>query len=179
MNEWNLKEIYADKESWDKDYELLKEKIPHFADFKGKLNEEKSLEEFFLFQDELEKVLERFYSYIAMSYDKNQKDLETQASIMKARSLFPDYGAVTSYINTELLEKPYSFYEDLASKNKVIKEHLFSIKKTFDSKKFVLSQVKKRLSLIIQWFLLLQLDYIQCFKIVILLQLMSLYQLVK
>lgn len=145
MNEWNLKEIYADKESWDKDYELLKEKIPHFADFKGKLNEEKSLEEFFLFQDELEKVLERFYSYIAMSYDKNQKDLETQASIMKARSLFPDYGAVTSYINTELLEKPYSFYEDLASKNKVIKEHLFSIKKTFDSKKFVLSPSEEKI----------------------------------
>lgn len=145
MNEWNLKEIYADKESWDKDYELLKEKIPHFADFKGKLNEEKSLEEFFLFQDELEKVLERFYSYIAMSYDKNQKDLETQASIMKARSLFPDYGAVTSYINTELLEKPYSFYEDLAGKNKVIKEHLFSIKKTFDSKKFVLSPSEEKI----------------------------------
>lgn len=145
MNEWNLKEIYADKESWDKDYELLKEKIPHFADFKGKLSEEKSLEEFFLFQDELEKVLERFYSYIAMSYDKNQKDLETQASIMKARSLFPDYGAVTSYINTELLEKPYSFYEDLASKNKVIKEHLFSIKKTFDSKKFVLSPSEEKI----------------------------------
>lgn len=145
MNEWNLKNIYPSEEAWEQDYQLIKEKIPHLGDFKGKLNEEKSLEEFFLYQDELEKLFEKFYSFIAMSYDKNQKDLSTQACIMKARSLFPDLGAVTAYVNTELLKKPYSFYEELASHNKVIKEHLFSIKQTFDTKKYVLSPNEEKI----------------------------------
>ena len=75
MTEWNLKEIYINDEAWSKDLEILKKKINEISKFKGHLKTEQEINDFFVFQDDLGKLFEKLYSYVAMNYDKNQKDI--------------------------------------------------------------------------------------------------------
>ena len=74
MTEWNLKEIYINDEAWFEDLEILKNKINEISKFKGHLKTEQEINDFFVFQDDLGKLFEKLYSYVAMNYDKNQKD---------------------------------------------------------------------------------------------------------
>lgn len=139
MLEWNLKEIYINDEEWEKDLKILKEKIQNVLNFKNHLKTEEEINNFFIYQDELGKLFEKLYSYVAMNYDKNQKDLNYQALMMKIREALQEYSSNSSFVDNEILELPFSQYKEFAKTSQAIKDNLFNIKKIFDGKEHVLS----------------------------------------
>ena len=139
MTEWNLKEIYINDEAWSKDLEILKKKINEISKFKDHLKTEQEINDFFVFQDDLGKLFEKLYSYVAMNYDKNQKDLNYQALMMKIREVLQEYSSNSSFVDNEILELSFDKYVEFAKNSKAIKENLFNIKKIFDGREHVLS----------------------------------------
>lgn len=145
MREWNLKEIYESDSIWEEELNEVKEKALNVTKFKGNLKTKEQIENYFLFSEELGKKVEKLYSYVAMSSDKNLKDLNYQALKGKLMACLQQYSSLSSFVDNELLQIPFEKYEEFAAKSTTIKENLFSIKKLFDTKEHVLTPNEEKI----------------------------------
>lgn len=145
MKTWNLEEIYASVEAWQNDFKKLEEKITKVTDFKGKLGNPDTLEDYFKYDEELGRLIEKMYGYAHMKSDQNQKLLEYQDLQNRMRNALQVYMANASFIETELLAAPYEKYEKFAKDHQRIRENLFNIKRIFDSREHVLSPNEEKI----------------------------------
>ena len=74
---WDLTKIYKTKEDFNKDLNFVKENIPNFSKYQNNLANKETLLEFMAFSDEIEMKLSKLFTYAHMSFDLNQKNMET------------------------------------------------------------------------------------------------------
>ena len=72
---WNFTDIYPNWDAWAKDLDLVKQEIPKYLEFKGKLGEspEKMLA-FFEFSENVNKTAEKLYVYLSLQKDVDGKN---------------------------------------------------------------------------------------------------------
>lgn len=114
---WDLEDIFASDEDWEKAYQALKEKVPEIEDFKGKLSTSgKILYAALQKEDELSIALGKLFVYARMRYDENTANSFYQGLNERARQLITQLGGKASYITPEILsiseEKLSQFLED-------------------------------------------------------------------
>jgi len=101
---WNLKDIYATDELWEKDFTLVEQKISEYGRFAGKLTHSaKSLIDCLKFDDEIGIILGRLYLYAMLSKDLNLSDIKYMALDDRIKGLFTKVSATNSFIHPELL----------------------------------------------------------------------------
>jgi oligoendopeptidase F len=114
---WNLKDIYATDELWEKDFKWVEDNIPNYKKHEGKLgNSANELLAAAKFDDSMSIKLERLYLYASCS-----KDLDLSNSVSLARhdrinQLGSKIAVAGSFIRPELLaiskEKINKFLEE-------------------------------------------------------------------
>lgn len=138
MQNWNLEEIYKSNEAFLEDLNGIKESIKGYLDFKGKLNNSKSVNEYFKFDEEISKRLQKLYSYASMKYDLNTCSLESQANISSIENFFVTYMQTVSFVKDELLSNKLEDYKEWAKESEYIKNNLYYLDQLFHSKEHVL-----------------------------------------
>ncbi|MBN2482238.1 MAG: oligoendopeptidase F [Bacteroidales bacterium] len=102
---WNLADIYASDEAWEKDLERLKSDADVLAGYKGKLGSSSSvLLEFLQTSSDFSKLYGRLYSYASMKSDQDLRNTTYLAMDQEMRQLGPVISAKISFAEPEILE---------------------------------------------------------------------------
>lgn len=113
---WNFTDIYPNWDAWAKDMDLVKQYIPKFLEYKGKLGEsaDKMLE-FFEFSEKVNKTAERLYVYVMLQKDVDGKNPMYSNKEQELQTVFIQMGMNTGWISPELAtvpsEKVYKWME--------------------------------------------------------------------
>ena len=139
IKEWNLKEVYPSNKEIEKDKEFIYSKIEELKKFQGRLNNAEDVAAFFTLEKETEQVLEKLFACLSMNFDLNQKDLNAQMEMGKLQPLYMAYVSALSFVDEEIIKNKYEDFVEWSKKHEIIKEYLFSIRKTFDGASHVLT----------------------------------------
>ncbi len=101
---WNLNDIYASDEAWEKSFEFLKNEFSKIKSFKGKLKEKSSLKEFFKLDHVISLEAEKLFVYAKMSRDQDNSDDKYVSMCDRAYSLLMNMEAESSFVTPELSE---------------------------------------------------------------------------
>ncbi|MDD4290726.1 MAG: oligoendopeptidase F [Clostridia bacterium] len=99
---WNLCDLYATNEDWEKDFAKLPEIIERAKTYKGKLNNKKDILKMYNdFQDNTE-LFEHLFCYAYLAGDLNSKDIESQGKMAKMMAMEAKLGEATAYVDPEM-----------------------------------------------------------------------------
>lgn len=114
---WNLNDIYASEEEYEKDYLWLKENGHKIKDFEGRLGENAEVfYECFKFEEEIGIKLGKVYLYAMLAKDLNLSDSQSLERYDKVLMLHAQISEYESFIQPEILslseEKVFSFLDE-------------------------------------------------------------------
>lgn len=102
---WKLEDIFATDEAWEQELKEIKEMIPSFSKYQGKLSESaQNLYELLTLQDEVSERIGKLYTYAHMRYDQDTTNSFYQAANAKAENLITQISSAMSYIVPEILD---------------------------------------------------------------------------
>ncbi|MGH4125265.1 MAG: oligoendopeptidase F [Clostridium sp.] len=140
---WNLADIYANLQAWEKDIEKLeKECFPKFKDYKGKLNDPKKLLEFLKLDDQASSIINKVYWYAGFKCDLDQGDTEATELKAKAESIYGEYGQLVTFFTPELLAQTTDSLKTLVS-NPILKDYAHFIDVLIKQKAHTLSTAEE------------------------------------
>ncbi len=100
---WNLNDMFADQQAWDKAYDELKAMLPEADKLKGKLSTAEAVKEAFELEDRVSMQIERLYVYAHMHQDEDTTNPTYQALTQKAKKLSVDVSQALSFVTPEIL----------------------------------------------------------------------------
>ncbi len=100
---WNLNDMFADQQAWDKAYDELKAMLPEADKLKGKLNTAQAVKEAFELEGRVSMQIERLYVYAHMHQDEDTTNPTYQALTQKAKKLSVDVSQALSFVTPEIL----------------------------------------------------------------------------
>lgn len=114
---WDLTNLYASDEIWKEEKEKLQQKMQNVITYKGNLTQSGSkLLEALDFNSALIKDMVRLSSYASMKSDQDTRVTKYAGMKQEMQQLFSEYGALTSFMEPELLSleevQLNSFLED-------------------------------------------------------------------
>ncbi len=108
--QWHIEDLYQDTESWQKDFDKVKEMTGELSGYEGRLSESAQvLSEFLRKKDETGKLQEAVYVYAHQKYHEDTSNAESQRLADLASGLMGSYFSSISFMEPELL----SMKEDL------------------------------------------------------------------
>lgn len=145
MSKWNLKVFYDSDQAWEKDFELLKEKIKGFSAFQGKLSDYDKFLAYHLYDEEVTKLLYKIYAYAHLGSDLNLKDSGKMTLNQQVMLTLSQLNQLTSFISPELIalgeEKVFSFLK----RDERLKPYQFPYEKLFRGQAHILDDAKEKL----------------------------------
>ena len=101
---WQLEDIFATDEDWEKEYKDIQNLLPKAAEYQGKLGESADLlYEALQFQDEVMERLGKLYTYAHMRYDQDTTNSFYQGMNDRAMTLYTQAASSFAYVVPELL----------------------------------------------------------------------------
>lgn len=101
---WDLGVFYEDDAAWEADFNLLKEGIAGFEQYRGKLAESPDhLLGALQLNDSLDVILSNLYVYAGLKLDEDQRRSEYQEMSGRIRGLYAQLSAANSFIEPEIL----------------------------------------------------------------------------
>src|SRR5690606_15652226 len=101
---WNLADLYATDAVWKEEKERMQEQMQEIVSYKGKLTQSATfLLEALTLNSKLVKDMARLFSYAAMKSDQDTRVTKYAGMKQELQQLFSEYGALTSFIEPELL----------------------------------------------------------------------------
>jgi len=113
---WNFNDIYPNWDAWSKDFEIIKQDIPKYLEYKGKLGEspEKMLE-YFEFTEKSNTTINRLYVYVMLQKDVDGKNPMYSNKEQELQNVFIQIGMNSGWVSPELAtipsEKVYKWME--------------------------------------------------------------------
>ncbi len=136
---WRLEDIYENEELWDKDFELIKERMAEILEFKGKLSEgSQSLFNCFKLRDELSITLEKLIVYAHMRSHEDTAVSKYQGLVSKISSLSVEFSALASFVTPEILAIPEETLKNYIEEPN-LSEYAFELKELLRQREHVLS----------------------------------------
>lgn len=101
---WRLEDIFATDEDWEKEFNAVKELVPKFSTYKGKLSSgADTLYELLQLQDRLLERMGKLYSYAHMRYDQDTTNAFYQGLDDRAKTLYTEIASALSFVVPEIL----------------------------------------------------------------------------
>ncbi|SDL97949.1 oligoendopeptidase F [Sediminibacillus halophilus] len=143
---WRLEDIFVIDEEWEKEFEALKNKLPEFKQYQGKISESAdTLYNLLKLQDNVSERLGKLYTYAHMRYDQDTTNSLYQALNAKAENILTQASSAMSFIVPEILsldeEKLKSFIEE----NQKLKQYEHTLNEINRQRPHVLSEKEEEL----------------------------------
>ena len=104
---WNLKDLFASDELWQKEYEALKDVPAKISAYQGTLGRDaKTLLEYWKLQDEVSLRLERMYGYASCKSDEDTGNNVYQDMRGKAMSTYVAISSASAFATPEIMAIP-------------------------------------------------------------------------
>lgn len=144
-DKWDLTGLYKTEDEWNKEYEEVQGLISKFGDFKGKLNNAKSILEFFEFNNEINLKLENVCIYTYLKFDEDATNTHFQELKGKADNLLSDFSLITSFVMPELCKLSSDDIEKFMNEEEALKKYEYDFKCILRYKKHILSDAEESL----------------------------------
>ena len=144
---WDLTKVYKTNADFENDCEKVKNLITEYR----KKYENHTMDNAKIFYDsivdelEIERLLEKLYSYSNLKKDEDVANTENQELRSKVVNLY-DYASKNMFFtSTEMLKKDYSLIEEFYKEEPRLLEHENNLKDSFRYKKYMLSDEEEKL----------------------------------
>ena len=144
-DKWDLTGLYKTEDEWNKEYEEVQGLISKVRDFKGKLNNAKSILEFFEFNNEINLKLENVCIYTYLKFDEDATNTHFQELKGKADNLLSDFSLITSFVMPELCKLSSDDIEKFMNEEGALKKYEYDFKCILRYKKHILSDAEESL----------------------------------
>ncbi|MEX3715107.1 oligoendopeptidase F [Cytobacillus horneckiae] len=137
---WNLEDIFATDDDWNKEFDEVKALLPGVQAFKGKLGESPdSLYDALQYQDQLLSRLVKLYTYAHMRYDQDTTNSFYQSMDDKIKGLYSMVASALAYIVPELLEIEEQTLNNFLTEKEELKLYKHALEETNLQRPHVLS----------------------------------------
>lgn len=137
---WNLEDIFATDDDWNKEFDEVKALLPGVQAFKGKLGESPDLlYDALQYQDQLLSRLVKLYTYAHMRYDQDTTNSFYQSMDDKIKGLYSMAASALAYIVPELLEIEEQTLNNFLTEKEELKLYKHALEETNLQRPHVLS----------------------------------------
>lgn len=143
---WNLSDIYANWESWEKDLKNLKEIIKEIPTFETSITtDEKKFIELIKLEEKIQRMIDKLYLYPYMLRDLDSKDVVAAEKMQIIEHIYSEYSVISSWIVPKILEIPKETMDKWIEKNPELHEHKFGLSELYRLREHVLDKDKEKL----------------------------------
>ena len=143
---WNLSDIYANWESWEKDLENLKEIIKEIPTFETSITaDEKKFIELIKLEEKIQRMIDKLYLYPYMLRDLDSKDVVAAEKMQIIEHIYSEYSVISSWIVPKILEIPKETMDKWIERNPELHEHRFGLSELYRLREHVLDKDKEKL----------------------------------
>ena len=143
---WNLSDIYANWESWEKDLENLKEIIKEIPTFETSITaDEKKFIELIKLEEKIQRMIDKLYLYPYMLRDLDSKDVVAAEKMQIIEHIYSEYTVISSWIVPKILEIPKETMDKWIERNPELHEHRFGLSELYRLREHVLDKDKEKL----------------------------------
>lgn len=143
---WNLSDIYANWESWEKDLENLKEIIKEIPTFETSITaDEKKFIELIKLEEKIQRMIDKLYLYPYMLRDLDSKNVVAAEKMQIIEHIYSEYSVISSWIVPKILEIPKETMDKWIERNPELHEHRFGLNELYRLREHVLDKDKEKL----------------------------------
>ncbi|MCP4574022.1 MAG: oligoendopeptidase F [bacterium] len=143
---WDLSDIYADWEAWERDMGRIEAMVEEYMSLKGTLDQGPDrILDASVKGDELGKLAAKLYKYPALQSVTNTADNDIAARLQQVQILFARFGTAFSWFNPEMLEIPWETMETWLDDTPDLEPYRFGIADLYRQQEHVLSADKEEL----------------------------------
>lgn len=144
--EWNLKEIFENKEEFRKTKESMEQDLNKIKTYQGKLCEtsENLYEAYFLYEKALEKF-EKLYAYGMLSYHLDMSNQEGIKLYKEVEALGTTFSTATAFMTPEITYTDKEKIEKYLKENEKLQRYQRDIKDILEEKEHILSKEEENL----------------------------------
>lgn len=143
---WDLSDIYANWESWEKDLENLKEIIKEIPTFETSITaDEKKFIELIKLEEKIQRMIDKLYLYPYMLRDLDSKDVVAAEKMQIIEHIYSEYSVISSWIVPKILEIPKETMDKWIERNPELHEHRFGLSELYRLREHVLDKAKEKL----------------------------------
>jgi oligoendopeptidase F len=142
---WDLTPLYASEAAWEEDFQLLQERFPKIAEFRGKVGESAAaLLEVLEFEKSVDMLVEKLGQYASLRTTEDSSANAALARESKLESLFVRVGEAFSFVAPELQAVPDDVFAGWLT-DPLLSEWVVPLKKLRRLKPHTLSASEERL----------------------------------
>ena len=112
---WDLSDIFATSEDWEKCFEETSQEYKKLTAYQGKLGDRNTLLEFLKLSDGIDLKMDQLYCYAMMSYNEDSQSPVAQARFSRVYALLTQYGEDMAFVSPELSSLPDKQLKELAA----------------------------------------------------------------
>ena len=143
---WDLKLMYESTLEWEKDFEILNEKVSKFLNFKGKLlKDSKTLLQALQCKDEIGRLFEKLSSYAVRKSDEDTRDNQSDRLKNKIIALGAEVSESTSFFEPELIKLSEKKKVQFLDENDSLKGYEHYLNNILRFKNHTLSESEERI----------------------------------
>ena len=143
---WNLDVIYSNTTEFNKDYDLVIDKINSLKKYENTMMD--NSDNFYnsiKLSFEIERLIDKLYCYANLSFDLDTSNNDKQELCEKISNLRSKYSQSSYFIVPSILKNDYSVIEKYMKENPLIKDYEISIKEIYRYKEHTLSDTEEKL----------------------------------
>lgn len=143
---WNLDVIYSNTTEFDKDYDLVIDKINSLKKYENTMMD--NSDNFYnsiRLSFEIERLIDKLYCYANLSFDLDTSNNNKQELCEKISNLRSKYSENSYFIVPSILKNDYSVVEKYIKENPLIKNYEISIMEIYRYKEHTLSDTEEKL----------------------------------
>ena len=143
---WNLDVIYSNTTEFDKDYDLVIDKISSLKKYENTMMDNSdNFYDSIRLSFEIERLIDKLYCYVNLSFDLDTSNNNKQELCEKISNLRSKYSENSYFIVPSILKNDYGVIEKYMKENPLIKDYEISIKEIYRYKEHTLSDTEEKL----------------------------------
>ncbi|MFB4165710.1 oligoendopeptidase F [Alteribacillus sp. JSM 102045] len=138
---WDLEDIFATDEEWEKEFKEVKDLLPSLTSFKGKLGESAdTLYQALKKQDEIAERFGRLFTYAHMRYDQDTGNSFYQGLEDRASGLAAKLGQKMAFIVPEILSIPEEKLDQFLKEHNDLKLYQHALNEINEQRPHILNE---------------------------------------
>ena len=142
---WNIDKLYEDVDTWESDFQNLKDISTKLSNFQGKLNDPKLLLDYFKTEEEILRLAEKLSIYAHCRSDEDTTNTTFQGLKSKIDSFFPEILGLSSFFTPEILSINEKDLLNGLNKIPELKTYKFLLEDLLNLKDHVLSKKEENI----------------------------------
>jgi oligoendopeptidase F len=143
---WRLEDIYPDEQSWEEDYQWVKQVLPEAESIKGTLGQSaEPLQKALDYYAALSEKIKKLYVFAHMKKDEDNGNTQAQALLDRAQALLVEGTSATAFLIPELLTIPEEKLNDWLSTQEGLKVYDHFLHEVNRRREHVLSAEEEQL----------------------------------